>query len=335
MWLLPWSACVPERPDRFLVVDGREGEYALVEARIAELADPGRMTGALGDGRVGGYLAGDLTDPLLADVRYSGGGTVRLRYSVDGGVGVPHDDDGIVLWSYYHTLSRIRADLDALGVDAGPIFPIDFAYQPSVGGVALTATNAAYVGDGVHLFVLLADAARADLPLAANPGVVRHEFGHALFQLIVAGGVDQVGPRASPYALRALNEGFADIVATTTLDDPAFLDASLSVPERRVDGAATTARAEAVDVNPYSRGTVYASLAWDLRERTDPDTALLAAVAALRAWAAEAGWQDGQAGVDGWAARFVEAADALAPEATAGLCADHTRRFGTTAPACR
>lgn len=334
MWILLAACAPPERPDRFLVVDGREGEYDLVEAPIPALVDPARMTGALGDGRVGGYLAGDLSDPLLADVSYSGGGTVRLRYSVDGGVGVPHDDDGLVLWSYYHTLGRVREDLDALGIGVDPIFPVDFAYQPSVGGVALTTTNAAYVGDGIHLFVLLADATRADLPLAANPGVVRHEFGHALFQLVVAGDVHAGAPRGSPYAVRALNEGFADVVAATTLDDPRFIDASLSLPSRWLDGDATAARAAPVEDDPYSRGTVYASLAWDLRERTDPDTALRAAVTALGAWADGEGWAGGVPGADAWADELVRAAASLAPDAVDGLCDDLRARFGRGSDAC-
>ncbi len=334
MKLFALLACAPDRPARFLVVDGREGDYALVEEPIPELVDPGRMTGTLGDGRVGGYLAGDLQDPCLADVHYSGGGAVHLRYSVRDGVGVPHDDDGVVLWSYYHTLSRVRAELEALDIEVAPIFPIDFAYQPSVGGIGLSTTNAAYVGNGIHLFVLLADRLYADLPLGANPGVIRHELGHALFQLIVAGSPFDEGPGAERYDVRALNEGFADLLAALTLDDPRFIDPSLVLEARHLDGDATLADAAPVDVDPYSRGTVYASLAWDLRDRTDPDTALVHAVAALERWGDEERWREGQSGVDTWATLLVEEVATERPDVVPGLCDDLQRRFATTPPVC-
>ena len=198
----------------------------------------------------------------------------------------------------------------------------------------LATTNAAYVGDGVHLFALLADTLHADLPLASNPGVIRHEFGHAVFQLVVAGGPDAQRPEQNTPEMRAMNEGFADMVATLTLDDPAFIDASIPLPERRVDGDATAADADPVDVNPYSRGTVFASLAWDLRARTDPDTALVVAVETLRRWADTKPWTGGTEGIDRYAELFVDEAGTEVPEVLAGLCDDYRRRFDGTVDGC-
>jgi hypothetical protein len=327
LWLAVGAAgCGPAPAERFLVVDGRGGDYALVEAPIPALADPVRMEGALGDGRVGGYLD-------VEALEYRGGGPIRVRYSVQDGLAIPHTDDGLVLWSYYHTLGVLGEELEALGVDPAQIFPVDFAYQPNVGGSLFTTTNAAYLGSGIHLFALLADTARTDLPLAANPGVIRHEFGHALFQQIVAGSVQDEAPSGSA-EVRALNEGFADMLATLTLDDPGFLSLSLPVPQRRVDQDASVSDAAPVEDDPYSRGTVFASLAWDLRELTDPDTALLLAVGALQRWASSEPppWEEGLAGIDRWASLLVQDAVAARPELAPELCAAYEARMDTAAP---
>jgi hypothetical protein len=327
VWLVVGVGCAPASAQRFLVVDGREGDYSLIEAPIPALADPVRMQGELGDGLVGGYVEIDALE-------YQGGGPIRVRYSVQDGLAVPHTDDGLVLWSYYHTLGTLGAELEALGVDPSPIFPVDFAYQPNVGGSLFTTTNAAYLGSGIHLFALLADTARTDLPLAANPGVIRHEFGHALFQEIVAGGVQNEAPSGSPNEVRALNEGFADMLATLTLDDPAFLSLSLPMPDRRVDEDASVSGAAPVEDDPYSRGTVFASLAWDLRELTDPDTTLLLAVGALRRWAASEPppWDEGLAGIDRWASVFVQDAAMAHPELAQALCEAYMMRMEAPCP---
>lgn len=322
-----WIAgCTATPADLFLVVDGREGVYDVVPAEIPELTDPVAMRGTLGDGLVGGFLDAE-------SLEYSGGGPIQVRYSVEGGVAVPHTDDGLVLWSYYHTLSRFRVELEEQGIDVEPIFPVPFAYQPSIYGAVITATNAAYASSGIHLFLLLADSTRSDLPLAANPGVVRHEFGHALFQLIVAGSVETAAPTDS----RALNEGFADALATLSLDDPRFLEQSIPVlswfplaEERRVDADATTATADSIIGNPYSRGTVYASLAWDFRELTNPEIALELVVASLKEWAAVEDWTGTEEAMDKWARIFTTNAVEARPATTDALCAKFVERFPDT-----
>lgn len=317
--LLGWviAGCASVAPDRFLVVDGRAGAYDLVEADIPELSDPRRMHGDLGDGSVGGYID-------LETLEYIGGGPLDVRFTTADGVGIPHTDDGLVLWTYYHTLSVFRGELEGLGVDVEPVFPVPFAYQPTIGGAVYTAMNAAYAGSGVHMFALLADTTRSDLPLAANPGVIRHEFGHALFQLIVAGSVAVPAPTDS----RALNEGFADMLATLSLDDPRFIELSLpQFTSRRVDEDASTTDAAPISEDPYSRGTVYASLAWDVRARTDADFALQTVVASLAEWAAGEDWAGDEAAMDKWARIFATNAIEQRPELEVELCGQFVARF--------
>lgn len=321
--ILLWLGCAPELPERYQVLTGREGDYAIVEAPIPELRDARRMLGDLGDGRVGGYLSGDLSE--LDSLAFAGGGRLAVEYHVQDGVGVPLHPDGLELFSYYHALSAVRAELDALGIDTGAVFPVPFAYQPSVGGAVLSS-NAAYVAAGVHMFVLLPGG--FDVPLTANPGVVRHELGHALFSAIVAGDVFAPSPQLRAPEVAALNEGFADMLGTLSLDDPDFITLSWDLGGTRdVRGDATLASAAPVELDPYSRGTVYASFAWDLRELTDPDFALTAAIDALASWAEARSWERGQAGVDAFAARLAERAIAERPGIASALCAAHERRF--------
>ena len=324
MLLLFACACAPPEVSRFPVVDGREGTYELVEREIPELEDPRAMLGSLGDGSVGGYLD-------LKRIDYRGGGPIRVRYHADGDVAVPLHDDAVVLWSYYHALGQIKDELMPYDIDVDGIFPIPFAYQPIIGGASLTASNAAYAGGGAHFFVLLADRPGADLPLAANPGVIRHEFGHALFQFLTVGDVQKPSPFDDLPEVRALNEGFADAVSSISLDDPSgFWDLSIPNAEsRHLDVVHTVEGTEDVQANPYARGSVYASLAWALREQTDPETALALVMTTTQVWSDEA-QRTGEQGlplIDRWAQLLV-----MQSVGITDLCPAYTERFGKDCP---
>lgn len=330
-------ACTPaERPARLLVMAQEDGEYGLVARAVPELTDPHRMVGSLGQGFRGGAFQIDLFAEEVA-MTYREGGPIEVGYGVEDGLGVPIDEDGLVLWSYYNTLSEVSAELGEHGHDVSPIFPIDFAFQPvSVQFDFTGGENAAYAGSGLHLFILLPDVLRGVVPLGANPGVIRHEFGHAFFHLLTVGDPYEAAPyddvEAGFTAVRALNEGFADMVATLTLDDPAFIELSLpTMTSRDVTGdwqaTADLYPEGAASFDPYALGTVYASLAWDLREATgDPWLTLGAAIDALGAWAAEEAWAD----TDRWAELLVERAADLGAESE--LCAAFTQRFPTRTP---
>lgn len=320
------AGCAPEVPDRYLAIDGRAASYALEEVEIPELDDPYRMRGSLGDGAVGGYLSGNLFQQRIDG--YAGGSPIRLEYVVDDGVGVPLEQDGVILWSYYHSLSAFRQELEAAGVETDGVFPVPFAYQPSLGGILLTS-NAAYVADTVHLFVLLPDGGGDGIPLAANPGVIRHEFGHALFQYTIGGGVGISTPAIALPEVSSLNEGFADMVAALALDDPDFITPSIDLDGTRdLTGPHTLAGTDDPAENPYSRGTVYASFTWDVRlALDDPGETLRLTVRALEDWAADAPWDDGQAGVDRFPAVLANRVIGQRPALAGDVCAAFATRF--------
>ncbi len=70
--------------------------------------------------------------------------------------------------------------------------------------------NAAYV-PGQHQFLLFQRSGIENVPLAANEVVLAHEFGHAVFDYsFYRNDGEQKSRFASEYAMRGLNEGFAD-----------------------------------------------------------------------------------------------------------------------------
>lgn len=321
-------ACTPAAPSRFAVVDGSAGDYQLSEAAIPELTDPYRMQGSLGNGTVGGYF------DLSAETVYRRGGSLAVDYVVQDGVGVPLDPDGLAIWSYYHSLSSARGQLEDLGYDTSELFPIDFAFQPSIAGDNAIASNAAYVSAGVHLFVLRADPPGTMLPLAANPVVIRHELGHALFQQLVVGDVKSFDESLlGDLRISALNEGFADMVAALLLDDPDILGASIAdraaADPRLLTGPHTTTLASPVDEDYYSRGTVYASFTWDLRLQDDRELLLSDVFQALRRFGEARPWEDDEETetVDVFSAMLLEQVLQRRSSEAAPLCAAFAARF--------
>ncbi|MCB9741164.1 MAG: hypothetical protein H6740_00890 [Alphaproteobacteria bacterium] len=351
--LLLLACASDERPATYLVVDGEAGVYALAERSIPELEDPRAMWGSLGDGHRGGAIEVSLFAEQT-QARYTGGGRVELLYTVEDGLGLPLDEDGLILWSFYHTLSRADAELAPLIPELDAVFPVDFAYQPAYSVMELSSgTNAAYISGGAHLFMLLPDMMDGPVPIAANPAVIRHELGHALFRALGAGDPRAQAPwddqvDAVPVnCIRALDEGFADMLSTLSLQDPDVLAASipgLDTRDVREGWTATedlypTADSAALLFDPYALGTVYASLAWDLRdlveaEGGDPVQApLLAVMEATRRWQEEAAWSD----PDRWAALLIEVTDEEAFADTAALCAAYATRLplAATPELCR
>jgi hypothetical protein len=325
-WLVVLGGCAPpEVPERLLVVQrGADGTYALGERERGTLDDPRRLRGELGQGQRGGELT----------ATYEAGGQLDIRWTIDQGAAVPTDEQGLVMWSFWYHLSDAR-DAVAPYVDPSPIFPVNIAWSPQSLLDVQAVENAAFVL-GQNTFMLFPDALD-NVPIAANAGVVRHEFGHAFFELLVAGesGGDIPWLEESVrdiLAVNALNEGFADMVATLTLDDPRFIDASLSMPSRDVSDKSWFASGDMypdedaglIDAvggyDKYALGTVYASFVWDVREATDPDTALGLAIEALVAYGEAEAWEN----PDQFVLSFLDIAKGEARDAA---CASAGTRF--------
>jgi hypothetical protein len=301
-----------------------DGSYAPEDREVPDLHDPVRLRGELATGWRGGRIGSD---------EYARGRELRIDFAEDGDALVPLDVDGLVLWSFYAHLSEADADLTDRGFTLD-MFPVDVAFAP-VSFLDFSAVeNAAWV-TGQDVFVVFPEAV-SSVPLPANAGVVRHELAHAWFEQLTTDEDGNVGwleagstSGAGLLRLRSLNEGFADMVATLSLDDPRFIDASLPMASRDVTTDVTSegryppeapGAVESLSYDPYELGTVYASVAWDVREATDPDTALQLVVGALQDWAAVGEWGD----TDAW---LVHLADRAEGDAKTAACESIALRF--------
>ena len=279
--LLALLACTAQ-PDRYRVLQLQEdGEYALKTRAIDGLDDAARLEGDYGTGYTGGTLQINWSSGRWS---YDTGRPLDILHSVREGVAYPLDRDGLVLYSFYAHLEDAAAGLAEAGLDISPLFPIHIAVTPSLSDPSLAfvpAENAAYA-PSANTFILLDDLVVKEVPLAANRGVVTHEFGHGTFHYLTTGG-DVYGPGLSTdddpkrsNHVSSLDEGFADMLACLLTDDPASFEASLAVPERDASGDHVAAEVpvlpddtEALSYDPYPLGTVFASLVWDVRTETD------------------------------------------------------------------
>ncbi len=236
-----------------------DGVHEVAPVQTPALADTVSVKGELGSASFGGRLR--VSDSRLF---WQDGADITLDYVVDDGVFVPTDDQGLVLLSFYHHLAGVRDDLSGRGWqdDMDAIFPVTtIAWTPEqLVSAATPIENAAYLSGGINAFILYEDA-NNNIPLGAHAGVVRHEFGHAWFQVLMLPVVERA-LNGDPVVedLRAVNEGFADMVAILSLDDP------MAIPfvERNPRLAHTTDGFTGSD-DPYSLGVVFAGFAWDAR----------------------------------------------------------------------
>lgn len=342
--LLLFFACSPPDAGSYLAWQFVDGAYRIAPRPQASLQDYGSLDGRWVDAFAGGGL--DLyTDGSCG---YREGHRLQILYDVDGDVAVPFDEAGLILWSAYGHLEDLQVLLEDIGLGDAGVLPVTLAYTPVIPDLyleMLPLENAAYA-NGCHTLLLLEDLVTKDVPLAANAGVIRHEFGHSVFHVLETGDRDAPDPFGAVYtdpdALynMSLNEGFADMFASLSLDDPDFLLVSLpSQTQRDVSGEKTLENSgivfpeDFVEENesnplalydPYALGTVFASTAWDLREAlpTSRD-ALDLVVLALRNWIDRGELGDVYAFLD----ELVVVTDD--PTARDALCASIQTRFGS------
>ncbi len=299
--LLTLLACDPRTASRYQAfVHLGDGDFDVRPRGVSALTDPYRLDGELGRGTAGGTVGIDWSSSRAI---YEEGQRLTVNYAVQSDVGEPLDMEALILFSLYGNLQDARDQLGALDIDIGELFPMNIAVSPALPDPtmgAVPADNEAYV-PGTNTMVVLPDLT-SELPLAANTGVVFHEFGHGLFHYLTSGDVyaekfiDLDAPAEISDGAGSLDEGFADMLGTLLTDDPAFISRSIVLPERDVTGDH-----RAVDVavlpggessggalagyDPYPLGTVFASVSWDLRlANDDPGLTLQWDVEAVQRW---------------------------------------------------
>ncbi len=333
--------CQPPDAEQYLTWQLAGEGYEVAPRARNTLVDLEQVSGLLGSVLQGGQVL--LEDS--GDMLYEGGRALHVDFDAQRGVAVPLDEHGLVLWSFYGHLEDLHAELPEHGFDPQEFFPIDAAWTPVIPDLfleMLPKENAAYATAG-HFFILLDDLVAKDVPLAANAGIVRHEFGHALFHWLTTGDVlasapfDMLSQTEGSLYYSSLHEGFADSFAALTLDEPDFFDGSFDLPERdlsgdhRVEGVEQlpeqfllSADEELLAIyDPYPLGTVFAATAWDHRLAIDdPDEALAILVDGVSLWSSRGDHGDGWGLLDAW----VQSAPAGSPRDA--LCSAVVLRFG-------
>ena len=278
MWLLLISC--QSTVEFYQTIDLQDGDYAIQSRTIDTLTDPNTMQGTLGNMYVGGIFEMDLTTTSLS---YNPGPPARPIFTVQDNTAIPLDRDGLIAFSFYAHLEDTLTFINQSDTDFAAITPVDVAISPILPDLTLALLpleNAAYV-PSVHHFIVLSDLLEKEVPLAANKGVVAHEFGHAVFHYLSTGGTETERIVATDSlgrsSIASLDEGLADVLGYLISNNPDFIAASLPNQNRALD---TLHLAEEVDVlpgeepeegilpsyDPYPLGSVFAATIWTINQ---------------------------------------------------------------------
>lgn len=241
-----------DHPYKALVValtsvdDDGAAHFGLVEKSFSSLTDLDGLDGTYAKILRGGALSiTEVNGSLVSSDGFSGGKSPDLRYTVSDGVVIPSDYSTLAMLSGYYQLDYIYANLSSvLGIDPSALtakYPggkHTVLFEPQItlkqtgtqtsAGIKL---NAAFSPKDKQ-FLLFQRSTIENVPLAGNLQVLSHEFGHAIFDNAFLDGVyDEKNYIAETYALRGLNEGWADFVSSLYTGCYDILRASISIDE--------------------------------------------------------------------------------------------------------
>ncbi len=219
--------------------DTREPAFSLATRTFTYLEDLDSLFAPeLTLSRGGAIEARELAGSLVSDGRIAGADAPGLRYRVDGGRAVARDYPTLIMLTAYYHYEQLLADLERVAGFSSAEFvddfgPLDIYFEPSIRITTEDSVetqtpkfNAFYVIDAGQ-FGLAQRSEFEAVPLSANPLVIAHEFGHALFEhtfdegapvLCTPGGDNSEDPLfpgrlRSEYGIAGLDEGFADFVS--------------------------------------------------------------------------------------------------------------------------
>lgn len=298
------AGCGPgavEEAESFLIYDRNadSGNYRLVNRSIETIEDIGAGNGQLARLRAGGQIKLQHTDPQtreeIADsMAIDNDSRPRIDYSIrDDGTVVPWDFHSTIMLSLYHHIERANRYFQGVGVEKSNMGRVPIYYDAKLQvfiPINLLTDNAAYAFT-LDAFLIPPQLLLEDLPLAANRGVIVHEYSHLVFNRLVHGDarapayLAEDWPEPAVNRMRSIDEGVADIFAGLQTDDPNFISDSISQEQfgidrdlsetRHYDEALKAKVAGEADgqnrYNPYELGSVIASTVWALR--SDPDIA--------------------------------------------------------------
>jgi hypothetical protein len=311
--LLACAAC-GDPGTRIVVVsyDDQTRDYRLAAESFQTLRDvralDGSVTRVLGGAQLtldSEVASAPTVEEALKRAVDDDGNAVKFS-AVEGDDGwVPADYDSLAMASIYWNLERASALFQDLGVadeQLGQIptyYLIEFVIDvPGYGPRRQVTDNAAYAAlPGLDGFLVLAQRALHDLPLALNRGVMVHEYTHAVlarFRFGTPPRLDLETLGDTPCAVDMLEEGTGDYFGAIETGDPDFIDKSapgfagrdLSALRTLDQSDADTSASPCGTVtDPHLAGAVWASVLWATGEVVGHEILGPALVAALREYA--------------------------------------------------
>ncbi len=214
--------------------------YGLVVRELSTLEDLDTLSSpALQVFRGGELYIHEVGGRIVAD-RMTADPDARLRYVNDGGVAVARDYSTLAMLSAYYHYENVLRDLERVTGITVPEFRdyigrVEVFFEPAfrtevadINEREVIKFNAFYL-PGAKQFGIAQRSHREGVPYAVNPMVTSHEFGHGLFEYTFdEGSPEFCNPAAFEenaadplfpgrfrieYAIRGLDEGFADFIA--------------------------------------------------------------------------------------------------------------------------
>lgn len=224
-------------------------------------------------------------DEFTETIELSGGEDMHVTYSEVDGELVATDYLGLIAVTAYHHMQATHSYFHMLGLgstaDELPQQRVLFLPKIRVngGGRVVANDNMAYIPE-LESFMVLAEDILDELPLAANEGVVGHEFSHAVLHALTDGpdgtaaNVRLGWDTESSNFWASLHEGLADVHGVAITGESNFVAPSVSSLFGDRDAASLHQLTDSMlfDVgsfagyDPYPMGSVIAATFWTYHE---------------------------------------------------------------------
>lgn len=270
-----------------IVAVGADGSYG-IEVETVEVRSLRRLEGETTRFVTGAELAVEEDNEL--EVR--GGRPIQLRLAESGGVYESLDYEGLIALSAYHHMQEAHALFREVGLGEGTktLPQMDSLFLPALDGASPSLSslrdNAAYAYTE-DSFLLLRESVLDEVPLAANQGIIAHEFSHAVLDYLTTTAAGEIvrpearlsWDRPSVNHWRSVDEGLADVFAAAFTGDPDFIRPSGGEHIEGRDLSGDHAFTEEIEndasygfaYDPYPLGSVVAATFWDYARELEAD----------------------------------------------------------------
>ncbi|MCX6126051.1 MAG: hypothetical protein NTV34_15065 [Proteobacteria bacterium] len=218
--------------------------FGLVEKAFPALNDLDNLDGTyLRILRGGDLTISEVNGSIVSADSFTGGSSPNLRYTLDGDVVIASDYSSLAMLSAYFQMDYVYSKVnDVLGINPTKLQeklpggkhtvlfePLIVFKLDSASGNAGIKLNAAFSPKDKQ-FLLFQRSGIENIPLAGNLQVISHEFGHSVFDYSFFGGVfDPKNYLGDTYAIRGLNEGWADFVSWNFTGSNDILRSSITI----------------------------------------------------------------------------------------------------------